>query len=306
MSELHPYPKLISLHKNETNKIFDYEVDVEEKIDGSQFSFGVIQGKLYAKSKGTALNVVTQGGMFANAVSAVKRLAPNLVDGAIYRAECVDKPKHNVITYSRVPKNHFVLFDINVIKNDALVFLTREEKEREAARLGLEITPLLHTGRITLEDIAKLNQTESMLGGAKIEGVVLKNPQCTDKHGNIMFVKAVNDDFKEKMTGKLSSEAKNIFQLIASQYKTEARWLKAIQALAELESLTDTMKDVGPIIGAVHKDIMLEEEAELKDMLFNAYKKQILNSLTDGLPEWYRNKLSMTDESQPLYGDDIS
>ena len=42
---------------SETEDLFKELVIVEEKIDGSQISFGKIDGELYARSKGATLNL---------------------------------------------------------------------------------------------------------------------------------------------------------------------------------------------------------------------------------------------------------
>ena len=63
------YPKVYALGHPATKDIFSGEVLVEEKIDGSQFSFGVIDGVLRTRSKSCE---PPDGRMFDLAVSAAK------------------------------------------------------------------------------------------------------------------------------------------------------------------------------------------------------------------------------------------
>jgi len=49
---LNSYPKVYNLGHAAIVHLFDEPVTVEEKVDGSQFSFALIDGELSARSKG--------------------------------------------------------------------------------------------------------------------------------------------------------------------------------------------------------------------------------------------------------------
>lgn len=185
MTQLHSYPSIYSLGHAAIQDLFLDPVVVEEKVDGSQFSFGVAMTgdtegpdygqKLLIRSKGAVINPQAPPKLFARAVATVLDLWTRglLAAGVVYRGEVLDTPHHNTLTYSRVPVGHVVLFDIDT---PAQTFLSPEMKETEAVRLGLEVVPHLYTGMVgNIEELKALLGRESFLGGPKVEGIVVKN-----------------------------------------------------------------------------------------------------------------------------------
>ena len=57
MSSWHSYPSIFNLGHKAIERLLDGPVNVEEKIDGSQFSFGLIDGQIRVKSKSVEMNV---------------------------------------------------------------------------------------------------------------------------------------------------------------------------------------------------------------------------------------------------------
>jgi len=53
----HSYPKVWNLGHPNIAMLFEEDVTVEEKIDGSQFSFGIFHGELKCRSRGQQLMV---------------------------------------------------------------------------------------------------------------------------------------------------------------------------------------------------------------------------------------------------------
>lgn len=284
------YPKVWSLgHAGIKELLFD-EVIVEEKIDGSQFSFGRFSGELKCKSKGAEINVEFPEKMFSNAVETVKEL--DLIEGWTYRAEYLKTPKHNVLAYDRIPAKHLIIFDISIGLEDYLSFTS---KFNECDRLGLECVPILFKGRI--EDpasIVGLLDTGSVLGGQKVEGIVIKNYKRFGIDKKILIGKYVSEAFKE-VHGAEWKEANPtktdiVAHLIAS-YKTPARWNKAIQHLREAGKLTDSVKDIGLLIKEVQSDIEAEENEEIKNKLYANVIQHIKRGVVGGLPEYYKEHL---------------
>ena len=70
----HSYGKIFNLGHKETEALFDGPVVVEEKIDGSQFSFGSINGELKVRSKGREFDPLAPDGIFQDACATVLRL----------------------------------------------------------------------------------------------------------------------------------------------------------------------------------------------------------------------------------------
>ncbi len=132
----HSYPKVHALGHRGIAEILQEPVIVEEKVDGSQFSFGVFDGELKCRSKGQQLIIDAPEKLFNHAVATSIELAPILRDGWTYRCEYLQKPKHNTISYSRVPEKHLIVFDVNSGHEH---YLSRDEKVAEAARIGNDI-----------------------------------------------------------------------------------------------------------------------------------------------------------------------
>jgi hypothetical protein len=85
MQNINSYPTVYQLGHKAIKNIFDGEVVVEEKIDGSQFSFGRIDGELICRSKGKQQLIDAPDKMFVKAIENVKSMP--LHDGWIYRGD---------------------------------------------------------------------------------------------------------------------------------------------------------------------------------------------------------------------------
>lgn len=232
--------------------------------------------------------------MFNQAVATVKELAPSLVPGWTYRGEYLSKPKHNTLVYSRIPLRHVILFDIST---GLETFLPYENKQREAERLGLEVVPLIHSGMITdIQIFRGFLDRKSCLGGQKIEGVVVK-PRDYNLFGQdkkVLFGKFVSEAFKEIHQGEWKKENPTIGDIIdqiSQDLKTQARWNKAVQHLAEAGELEWSPKDIGKLMREVPRDINKEYEEEIKDRLYKLAWPKIQREVTNGLPQWYKEEL---------------
>ena len=92
---MHSFPKVYAVGHRAIAELFLGDVLVEEKVDGSQFSFCLSDSGLEFRSRG-AVVYAENAGMFSLAVEAVKSIADLLHPGWTYRAEYLMKPKHNV------------------------------------------------------------------------------------------------------------------------------------------------------------------------------------------------------------------
>lgn len=290
MTSYHSYPKIYALGHSAIKELLFEDVTVEEKIDGSQISFGRFNGEIRARSKGATLNIEYPEQMFLEAIQVIKTL--DLQDGWTYRAEYLKKPKHNVLVYDRIPEKHLIIFDINTAEEQ---YLSYADKKREAARLGLEIVPLMFFGKI--EDPASvvvLLQSNSILGGQKVEGIVIKNYSRFGLDKKVLMGKYVSEAFKEVHAAewKKSNPTKTdiVAHLIAS-YKTPARWNKAIQHMKEAGRLTNSPRDIGLLIKEVQDDIEAEERDEIKNKLYANVINHIKRGVVGGLPEYYKEYL---------------
>lgn len=300
MSKIPSYPSIYNFGHKALETLFDNPLVVEEKVDGSQFSFGIIDGELCARSKGKEIIMDAPDKMFTKGVATVKELEPLLVPGYVYRGEYLQSPKHNTLKYSRTPEKNVILYDIMIGPES---YMGPSEKVTEARRLGLEVVPSFAVENIkNLEELKELCNRESVLGEAIMEGVVLKNYYQFGPDKKILLAKYVREEFKEahKTAWKNTNPSRGdvVDQLIA-MYKVEARWRKAVQHLRERGELTDSPKDIGPLLKEVNIDVLKEHEDEIKQELFDLAWPKISRGITSGLPQWWKDELAKT-----MFGDE--
>ena len=277
------------------------DILVQEKIDGSQFSFGVFDGQLSMRSRNVQIYEGNVPKMFSAAVDTVLALYNDnmLQEGWTYRGESLRKPKHNTAVYSRVPKGHIALFDID-IGNQYLI--QYHFVAIEAERLGLDVVPLLASGQITVKEIRELvENTESYLGNTKIEGVVIKHDkiECRtyDKAGKVVMAKYVSDEFTErnmqgwKNKGMSRGRKAEVFERIAETVGTERRFEKALEKVRDDGQYKGTVADIGPAITHLKEDIITEDQDFIKEILWKEFEKDIIRMAVRPFPAWRKQQL---------------
>ena len=284
------YNEIYNLGHKEILDLFQDPVEVTEKIDGSQFSFGTFDGELKCRSHNEMIQFGQSPKMFQKAIETIIKLEPTLKPNWTYRTELLAKPKHNTLCYDRVPKKNLIVFNIDRGMDD---YLSYEEMQKEAERLGLECVALLAYDRFnSIESFVKLLDMTSCLGGSKIEGVVIKNYfRLGEKSRRTLMGKYVSEKFRER--NKKKRKEKNVSQadLIGQEFKTEARWDKAIIHLEEQDKITYTLQDIPLLFKEVNRDVLEECTDEIKEKLFKWAWKNISRTITKGLAEYYKKKL---------------
>lgn len=297
------FPKIFALGTPYTARLFNGPVEVTEKIDGSQFNFRLgTDGVLTMRSKGAEVHPETADKNFRPVVDWVLSIRDRLVPGAIYHGETLARPRHNILTYGRVPRNHFALFghrrpDGAYLDHDGLRYVAQD--------IGCEVVPCLFMGHFSvmaselgkepLEIYREWLDQESFLGGQKIEGFVIKNyAESVLLGGNPMTplsAKYVSEAFKEKHKKEWESGPDKLAMLI-SQYQSKARWHKAIQHLRDKGELEQSPRDIGKLIKEVQIDLVEECRDEIRDELFKLFIDQIKRTAIRGLPEFYKELLA--------------
>jgi hypothetical protein len=248
---------------------------------------------LVCRSYGKQLILDAVEKMFVKAVETAKELQPKLKDGWIYRGEYLEKPKHNTLVYSRTPEKNIIIFDVMIAPE---TYLWASEKLVEAHRLGLECVPLLYSGKVeNFEMFSAFLENTSILGGTKIEGVVIKNYQLFTMEKKPAMGKYVSEAFKEvhnKDWKERNPTGKDMVLILTEKYRSEARWQKSVIHLKEAGALDGSPKDIGPLMREVPADILKECEAEIKEALFKHFWHNIARGVTRGLPEWYKEELA--------------
>ena len=302
----HSYPKLYAIGHRVLAPLLLDDVVVEEKLDGSQFSFGVFEEVvsssldhcetamvLKVRSKSVQMNVDAPEKMFNLAVMSVKAREHLLRPGWTYRAEYLAKPKHNTLAYDRTPRGCLAIFDINDGEES---YLSPAAKAAEAERIELDVVPLIHQGRIeSIGQFREMLDRTSFLGGQKIEGVVVKNYNRFGPDKKALMGKFVSESFKEAHTGawkEANPGQSDIIEKLISGLSTQARWMKAVQHLRERGALTDSPKDIGPLLKEIGVDVHAECADEIKEALFKwAWPKIQRGVIRGGFPEWYKDEL---------------
>lgn len=290
------YGSIHALGHKQVLDILTGHVTVEEKIDGSQFSFGVYNGELRMRSKGAIVNQGDGNKMFSNAVASIQSRVHLLHPDWTYRGEYLQKPKHNALAYDRVPMGHVMVFDIMTETPED--YLDYEAKVAECETIDLECVPLLYAGLgvvLTLPTLKEWLERTSILGGQKVEGVVIKNYSSFTADHHVLMAKYVSEAFKEvhAESWRASNPTRgDVIATLIARLRTDARWNKGIIHLREQGLYDGSPRDIGPLLKEVAEDVRTEEEERIKDALFHHFWPQIQRGVTAGLPEWYKERLA--------------
>lgn len=292
MTSWHSCPKIYNLGHTYIGDLFADPVIVEEKVDGSQFSFGVFDGQIKVRSKGQELIPDAPEKLFAVAVETVRALAECLQEGWMYRGEYLAKPKHNHNAYARVPVRNIIIFDVCPAEE---TYLPYWEKKEEAERIGLECVPLLHDGAVdSPEMFRRFLDRDSILGGCKIEGAVIKNYARFGPDKKVLMGKHVSEVFKEDQ--KKSWRAANptngdVLEVLAQRFGNEARWRKTVEHLRDAGRIEGSPKDIGALMKELQQDIEEECGPVIVAELLKWALPEIKRKVGRGFPEWYKQTL---------------
>lgn len=298
MKSVPRYTKVLAIGSAMTGNALTGEVVIQEKVDGSQFRFGVNQdGEIVMGSKGLDFEGRVEK-MFLEAWNhimskeGVMKVIAKDYDGEVYLyAEYLRKPKHNTLSYGNIPQNHLVLFD-GMGKGS---WLSRKELESIAKALDIDLIPELFRGEATTDTIKEFLTSDSFLGKEKMEGVVIKNYNQSIMLGGMvlpLFTKYVREDFKERNHAEWSTKKpRNNLDLYTQSFKSEARWVKAVQHLRDAGKLEESPRDIGKLIPEVQKDIIEEESENIKNELYKLFIDDIQRAAIGGLPQWYKERL---------------
>lgn len=284
------YSKIHQLYHREVYQMKGHQVVIQEKIDGSQISFGRKEGVLFVRSKNQMINIECPDGMFALAVEVLKDRT--LPDGYVFRGEYLKVPKHNVLAYDRIPKDHIIVYDIEA-SNGSNAYFSTFEVFTKAHHVGLETVPLLWEGLfddIDQELIDKLMKNESILGGQLIEGLVIKCYDLFDSRDKTLMCKFVRPEIREMISGKRGKSRRDVIEEIGDRLATTARFGKAVQHLKESNMLVGEPKDIGVLMRELNRDFE-EHVDEIKNLLYENFRKVILRTANRGFAEFYKAKL---------------
>jgi hypothetical protein len=305
------YPKVRSVGHREVGHLLPSPwVVVQEKVDGSNFSFGIGKyGILHCASHHQDLSWADPNPMFAEVMRYVRSIESLLVPEVIYRCEMVTKPRQNQLTYLSAAQNGLVLFDVEMM-DDALrpleLVLPCVEFPVEGAppfphlaeianKLGIDCTREIYHGPMTLEDLTQWwpgwQTTASFLGGCDMEGVVVKDIARSTPEGGRLQAKLVRPEFKEQQRHQGGATKQLGVEHFGVAFGGPERWRKAVQRLREGGLIVGGPEDIGGLIREVRDDVYAEASDEIKARLWEKFRKEILAGSTRGLAEWYKDFL---------------
>lgn len=296
MSKIPSYGKVYNLGRPEVATIFDGPVLVQEKVDGSQFSFGVLGGELHIRSKNTAIDPDTRPAMFGPAVDTVldRYRKGMLEEGIVYRGEAFQSNKHNHLAYDRAPRGNIVLFDVerDYVRGD------QYSVRAHALLLDVEcVAEVSLDNAESVDDLEPLLDRTSQLGGCRIEGLVFKSLTERDpRTGQRLMGKLVSPKFREDQRAEWKRENPNkndAIARIATRYANEARFRKAVQHLDEQGLLEHSPRDISKLMDEVVRDILEEEGDTIREHLLSwaMSKGGMRKRMVGDIPDWYKNLL---------------
>jgi hypothetical protein len=292
---MEPFPKIFHIGEGYIPHLLDGNVEVSEKIDGSQFCFGLdSEGEFTCRSKGRDLTYQPERDQFVAAYdiaySATSELKP--LRNIYFYCEFLSKPRHNILKYDRVPKNGLYLFGMRIGMNYISDWHTLTEW---AEKLKIEPPNVLYCGTInTTTELKEMLERHSILGGTIVEGIVVKNYNEPVVMGHytlpVSMGKWVRGDFKERNSKEFHTDKDELTAFIDS-FRTQARWNKAIQHFKDDGKLLSAPQDIGPLMGEIARDLLEEETEQIKNELFKMFKRRICQRAQAGFAEYYKELL---------------
>jgi len=292
------WPKVFAIGDRYTEGLWDGEVSITEKVDGSQLNVSLSsRDGLTFLTKGSVATLGDNNKLFHPAVSYFHSIESKLTPDWTYHGETLANPRHNTLAYDRVPKNHFALYGVS--KPDGSQISTHAELTAIAQELGVDVVPEIFKGKVEGDLYAFLEgllNRESYLGKESAEGIVAKRYDREVFVGNqlipLMQGKLVCAKFKERHKVAWPTNNKSPLLIIGSIVRTEARWMKAIQYLKDTNQCEQHPRDIGKILKRLHEDLEEEDKEHIKDRLWDAFGKDIKRAATRGLPEAYKMYLA--------------
>ena len=106
--------------------------------------------------------------------------------------------------------------------------------------------------------------------------------------------KFVSEAFKEVHAAEWKKEnpsSGDIIDNLIAQYRSPARWAKAVQHLREGGRMEDSPRDIGVLFKEVPTDIEAECAEDIKAALFAWAWPKVRRGASAGLAEWYKDVL---------------
>lgn len=281
---MNKYPKILHIGAPLVETVFSEEVEVSEKVDGSQCRIELTEEYVMVGSKNQN---EADHGMFAVAHEQGKRIWEeaewkDYANEMTLFCEFMRSPKHNTIKYDRIPRNNLYLF--GAIANGIHVYTDMLEDMAET--FGIDPPNIMYSGMVeSADELNELVTHDSYLGGSCVEGVVVKNYKRSydplQVHsqafiGYPMAAKYVREDFKEANMKQWNTiSRKSGVDAVVDMFFTGARFQKAVQHLDDEGKISYTKSDLRYLIPEFFNDLMDEEKEVITKMIMGDVFKSI-------------------------------
>ena len=296
------FPKVLSISNKLLDRLFDDPVEVSEKVDGSQWRIHLTEDQYTYGSKNVGC---TTEGMFDIARTESQIIYQDtdwrtIGDDITLFCEFLSKPKQNTLSYDRVPQDHLYLF--GAIVDDR--HLSSAGLKTLAKVIGIDPPNIIYIGEIhNPVKLEELLDTESYLGGCRIEGVVCKNihktydPLLLSSQAFMDYPlvgKFVNPKFTEVNMGSHKKNKVNTIDKVAATFFTEARLQKSIQHLREEGKINDENSDLRFLVPEFYNDLWEEEKDIITKILLGDILKTVRKKASSYVVNEYK-KILMKD-----------
>lgn len=234
----HKFPDIERLGSDENREILLHDEDtliIEEKVDGGNGCFWMEEdGQIHFGSRNRDLTAENDVKFFTGHQEWLREKLKGKTISPDYIFYIEWMAKHT-INYTRVPMVIGLDIRLKRVQNaeGAGFFLSREMKELEFAKVGLQTVPLVWRG--TVKELKKINIQDlipkSQYYDGKAEGIVIKNLSRKHPHGNYqLYAKVVTDEFKENnkaVFGSVRQKESDSLKIVET-FATDARIRKAV------------------------------------------------------------------------------
>ena len=273
------YPKIYNLGGDENKDLLLFEDDilvVEEKVDGGNFSFFINNktNDIFECSKNRNLITDNDEKTFIKQRIWLREKLKGKKLNLDYIYFCEIMAQHT-IKYTEIPD--VIGFDIRpkhcANAEGCGMFLSREARENEFDRLGIENVPLIWKGTVREFKKKDINEfiPKSKYYDGLVEGIVIKNQSRKANNGNHqIYGKFVREEFKEvnkAVFGSIKDKNSDTSKIV-QEFITDARIKKIINKLINEENMKLEMSLMKFVPTAVIKDVLKEEF----NNIFNNYK----------------------------------
>ena len=256
------YPKIHRLGKEETDNILDWEIIVQEKVDGANVSIFWHEGEVRCGTRTRMLPKEESFRGFQETVNANTKIADFLKENhdLILYGEWLVK---HTITYPDEAYEKIYLFDIYSTVLDE--WYDQESVQEIAEKLELQYPHIFATGKLTIEEINEFVGKSAIAPAG--EGVVIKARDFVNKFGDHCYAKVVHEKFKESnaiVFGGNNKHSETYWEMyVVNKYCTTGRVQKIMQKLQSQTDARLSVEHTSQVAGTCYHDLITEEAWEI-------------------------------------------